>query len=152
MPFERDTQFVMCEAAGHRCALPVSSVEETMRPLPVESVEGAPGFVVGVALVRGEPTPVVDLRVLLGGAGEREPARRWVTLRGRGRRVALAVDAVDRVETLTGERATALPSLLEGAANAYVDAIGERNRELYVVLRAARLLDDDALQAVVVQP
>ena len=42
------------------CAIPLDHVAETMRPLPIEPVAGTPGFVRGVSVIRGAPTPVVD--------------------------------------------------------------------------------------------
>jgi chemotaxis signal transduction protein len=36
-----------------------------MRPLRIEPVGGTPGFVRGVSMIRGAPTPVVDLKALL---------------------------------------------------------------------------------------
>ncbi len=47
------------------CAFPLHHVAETMRPLPIEPVAGTPSFVRGVSVIRGMPTPVVDLKALL---------------------------------------------------------------------------------------
>src|SRR6185295_4576205 len=48
------------------CALPIARVIETMRPLPVRRIERAPDIVLGAAIIRGIPTPVVDASRLLG--------------------------------------------------------------------------------------
>ena len=54
---------VLIVMAGARaCAIPLDYVAETMRPLPIEPVAGTPGFVRGVSVIRGAPTPVVDLK------------------------------------------------------------------------------------------
>jgi chemotaxis signal transduction protein len=47
------------------CAFPLHHVAETMRPLPIQPVAGTPSFVRGVSVIRGTPTPVVDLKALL---------------------------------------------------------------------------------------
>ncbi len=47
------------------CAFRLHHVAETMRPLPFKPVAGTPGFVRGVSVIRGTPTPVVDLKALL---------------------------------------------------------------------------------------
>ena len=52
--------------AGRIGAVPAELAVETMRPLPVEGLPAAPSFVAGVALIRGVPTPVVDLAALVG--------------------------------------------------------------------------------------
>ena len=49
------------------CALPLVHVLEVMRPLPLEKVEPAPAFLLGLAVIRGEPLPVVDVAALLPG-------------------------------------------------------------------------------------
>ena len=57
---------VLVVMAGARaCAIPLHHVGETMRPLRIEPVGRTPGFVRGVSMIRGAPTPVVDLKALL---------------------------------------------------------------------------------------
>ena len=57
---------VLVVMVGSRaCAFPLHHVAETMRPLPIKRVAGTPGFVCGVSVIRGTPTPVVDLKALL---------------------------------------------------------------------------------------
>ena len=52
---------LVCRVATRICALPVGVVIETLRPLPLEPIAGAPAFVTGPAIIRGEPVPVVEL-------------------------------------------------------------------------------------------
>jgi chemotaxis signal transduction protein len=60
---ERATEVspVLVVMVGARaCAFPLHHVAETMRPLPIKHVAGTPGFVCGVSVIHGTPTPVVD--------------------------------------------------------------------------------------------
>src|SRR5207237_1179523 len=82
---------LLVRVSGRLCALPLPHVIETMRRLPVDAFPGAPGFVRGVAMIRGLPTPVVEA-ARLPGVGDGPGARR-VTLAAAGRQVALAVAA-----------------------------------------------------------
>jgi purine-binding chemotaxis protein CheW len=126
--------------AGTRlCALPLAAVVETLRPLAVEPVAGAPAFVAGLALLRGVPSPVVDLARLLGDE-DAGPAARWVTVRAGERRVALAVTAVEGVRALDGAALGATPPLLADARADAVAAVGRLDRELFLVLDAARVV------------
>jgi len=112
-----------------------------MRPLPIEPVAGTPAFVRGVSVIRGEPTPVVDLEALLErGPGSRAYGR-FVTLKVGERRVALGVDSVVGVRTLEAATLGAMPPLLRDAAER-VEALGAPDEQLLVVLRAARLVPD----------
>lgn len=134
------TAFLFVHAAGRACALPITHVVETLRPLPTEPVEGAPPFVRGLSVIRGHPIPVVDLAALLG-TGE-TPANRYVALRAGDRRVALAVEAVDGVATLDAATLEDLPPLLRDAPPGLVEAIAARDSHLLLVLRAAHLIPE----------
>src|SRR5207249_3999514 len=96
------------------CALPLMHVIETMRPRPIEPVACALSFVRGISIIRGAPTPVVDLGALLG-TSDGAPGR-FVTLRLAGRQVALAVDAVVGVREFDALTLQKLPPLLAGAS------------------------------------
>jgi purine-binding chemotaxis protein CheW len=130
------------------CALRVADVVETMRPLPVAPLAGAPAFVAGAAIARGEAAPVVSLDALLAGAAASAaaPPGRFVLVRAGERRALLAVDAVLGVATLAAADAAA-PPLLATAASGAVEALAARDGELLLVLRAARLVPEAAWQA-----
>jgi len=141
---------LVCRVGSRLCALPVEHVIETMRPLPVEPMAGAPRFVRGLSVIRGVPTPVVDAARLLGVTEEESdlaaaPAAggRFVTLRAGERPVALAVDAVLTVRALAEPSLHELPPLLRDAATDVVSAVSVLDAELLLVLRAARLVPGD---------
>jgi len=130
---------------GHRtCAVPLSYITEVMRPLPVEPLAGAPAGVLGVAVVRGRVTPVVDLESLLGdGTATSTSSARFVTLRIGDRAVALLVEAVRSIRTLARTELVSLPPLWQGSHPPAVSALGAVDHELLLVLEATRLLPDD---------
>src|ERR1039458_3558579 len=94
---EREMTMLLCRVHGRRCALPLEHVVETMRPLPIGPLAGAPPGVSGLAVIRGAPVPVVDLsRLFSSDVGYIEVApTRFVTVRVGQRVVALAVDRVE---------------------------------------------------------
>jgi purine-binding chemotaxis protein CheW len=122
----------------HLCALPLAHVAEIMRPLPIEPIGGAPHFVLGLAIVRGAPIPVVSTALLVGERGNE--TQRWVTLQVGGRNVVLAVDSVLGVSTLDAALGNELPPLLKDAASEVVLAIGTLDAELLLFLNAARIV------------
>ncbi|MGE0709806.1 MAG: chemotaxis protein CheW [Planctomycetota bacterium] len=140
--------FLLMLAAQIRCALPLSRVIETLRPLPVEPVREVGGVQVGLARIRGEPVPVLELAELLG-AGRGAPTR-LVTLRigegaGEGagaRRVALAVDAVlGLAELPLGD----LPPLLRESPG--LAGLTQLDAELVRVLDAGCLVPPEVWEA-----
>jgi purine-binding chemotaxis protein CheW len=107
-----------------------------MRPLPVEPLTGMPPFVLGLSIIRGAPTPVVDAGTLLGMA-DTERATRFVTIKVRERRAALAVGAIIGVRALPMRSLEELPPLLREASADVVAAIGTLDSDLLLVLRSA---------------
>jgi purine-binding chemotaxis protein CheW len=138
-----------CRADGKVCALPLTHVLETMRPLPVRPLADLPRFVQGLALIRGWPTPVVDARTLLGG-GDTWPARRYVTLRLAAhdpRRVAaLAVDEVLGITELPEASLGELPELLKATQGELISALGSLDNQLLLVLEHGRIVPDEVWQ------
>lgn len=131
------------------CAVPLMHVVETMRPLPLEPIAGMPSFVRGVSIIRGIPTPVVDLGVVLGAPGG--VAERLVTLRLGNRQVALSVDAVLGLHDLDLSTIQELPPLLRGAPQDIIEAISTLDEEILVILREGWELPNEVWQAVSAQ-
>lgn len=142
---DQGTKYLLCRVGTRYCALPLTCVLETMRPLSVEPLAGMPCFVRGVAVIRGAPVAVVDAGALLGPAEGASP-RRFVTIRSGDRQVALAVDEVLCVHELPPARLQALPPLVRETSAEVVSALGTLDRELLLILRAAHLVPEDVWQ------
>jgi purine-binding chemotaxis protein CheW len=130
--------WLACHVAAHVCALPLTGIIETMRPLPVEAFPKAPIFVAGVAIIRGMPIPVVDMRALMGEPSV--PAGRYVTVKTGNQVVALAFDAVVGVHRVDAAQVTELPPLLKAVAGEAISQVGARDAELLIFLETSRLL------------
>lgn len=143
---------LLVQVRGLLCALPLEHVAETMRPLAVRAVPGAPPFVSGAAVIRGVPVPVVDAAVVLGLEQSPRPAGRFVTLRAAGRRVAFAVDQVRGVRDIDQSHIGTLPPLLRDASAHVVAAVGTLDAELLVVLQAGRMVPEDLWPALAGEP
>lgn len=139
---------LLVRSAQHTCALPLDKVAETMRPLVLESMPEAPRAVRGVAVIRGRPVPVVDLRVLLGDDDGRKP-KRLVTINVATERcVGLLVDEVLGVRTRAEVSPHALPPLLAADVNELVEELATLDAQLVMVLRAASLVPDEVVERV----
>ena len=114
-----------------------------MRPLVVESVPGVPGFIVGVSMIRGVPTPIVDLRALLENGECSAAFGRFVTLKVGERQVAIIVDSVVGLRTLDLAEPGELPPMLWDVAAGLIEAIAMRDEQLLMVLRAASIVPDE---------
>ena len=114
-----------------------------MRPLPTKPVAGTPDFVRGVSIIRGIPTPVVDLKALLENSPSISSFGRFVTLHSDGRRVAIGVDSVIGLKTLDLAQLGALPPLLVDVSAELITSFGILDAQLLLVLRAARMVPDE---------
>lgn len=129
---------LLCRIRQQRCAVRLRHVVEIMRPLPLQPIAGTAEFVLGVALIRGVPTPVLDCGALLGETAPPQHTR-WVTIRCAERVAALALEDVLGVRQLPAQ-IDDLPPLLRG--NEAIDAIASLDAELVLVLGDARLVPD----------
>lgn len=134
------TQVVVVTVGSRTCAIPIRSVRETMRPLPIERVAGVPQFILGLSVIRGAAVPVVSLGALLSDRTSSAAPSRFVTLELAGRSVALAVDGVVGVRHLDATMLEQMPALLQDADNQLVDALATKDEQLLVVLHTARLI------------
>ncbi len=132
---------MLVRAGARVCAIGVDQVIETMRPLPIAPLSGTAAFVRGAAVIRGGAVPVVDLGAFLGAPAV-DPGR-LVLVRCGPRAAALAVDAVLGVTSLDPSGAGPVP-LLEGGGAGAVEALGALDGDLLLVLRAARVVPEDA--------
>jgi purine-binding chemotaxis protein CheW len=147
--FPRQSRTLVVGVNGRLCAVPLTHVMEIMRPLPVEPISAVPSFVQGISIIRGIPTPVVDLGALLGMPNG--VADRFVTLRLGDRQVALSVGSVLGVRELDASKIRELPPLLQGASKNVIEAMGTLDEQLLVVLRAGWELPDEVWQTLTEQ-
>jgi len=141
---------LIVEIESRVCALPLAHVIETMRPLPIESLADVPSFVSGVAIIRGIPTPVVDLGAMLGRLNE--CVERFVILRIVQKQIALSVSTVLGIRDLEpAMMIQELPSLLKGASKDVVEEIGTLDEQVLLILREGWELPAEVWQALTVQ-
>jgi purine-binding chemotaxis protein CheW len=120
-------------------ALPVQHVVETMRPLPIEPWSGAASFIDGVAVVRGNAVPVVNVEALL--TGTRGAVGRFITIRAGDRCAALGVASVVGIRSSTQlDRGELPPLLLDGHLADVVASLGRLDAQLLLVLRTGSLV------------
>lgn len=139
-------RFLFCRIGSSVGAIPLEYVRETLRPLPIEPLAGMLPFLLGLAIIRGSPTPVIDSGRLLGSTAV-SPTR-FVSIRLGERTVALAVDAVLDVHALPAGVLAQVPPLLRGSGADCVSAIGALDAELLLVLEGSRLIPESLCAAI----
>jgi purine-binding chemotaxis protein CheW len=123
------------------CALRLDEVIETMRPLAVRPLAGTPAFVRGVTIMRGVPTPVVDVARLLGG--EQAEVARFVAVRTERGPVAFATGTVLGIRPATADAGARHATLIGGASGALVAGVGTLDAEPLLLLQSMRVVPDE---------
>jgi purine-binding chemotaxis protein CheW len=151
---EESDRFLLCRIGSRIGALALMDVRETMRPLPIEPLPGMPPFVLGVAIVRGFPAPIVDAARLLKPLVPppppmiSSPSARFVSLKLGERTAVLAVDAVLDIRPLPAGMLADIPPLLRETGAEQMAVIGALDAQLLFVLEAARLLPESVWSAI----
>lgn len=132
---------LLFRVGSRRCAIPLARVVETMRPLAAMPLPRCPAWIGGLAMVRGHPTPVVDVARLLGV--QQDAPSRWVTLTTGNGTMAMAVGEVEGVMALALDAAAPLAPLLKGVAADVIEAVAVLNAELLLLLNHAHWVPED---------
>jgi purine-binding chemotaxis protein CheW len=141
---DADTSALLFRAGSRLCAVRSDDVIETMRPLTTRPLAGTPAFVRGVSIVRGVPTPVVDVARLLGG--ERAEVCRFVAVRTEHGPVVFATGAVLGIRTTAPGDGSGHPGLV-GAAGRLVAGVGVLDGEPVLLLQSRRVVPDEVWAA-----
>lgn len=134
---------LVCRAGGALCAFPLEHVVETMRPQPCRAVPGMRDHVLGLALIRGQPTPVVALGEIIDPGGRQMAPTRLVSLFCGGVRGAVAVDAVTGIEDIEVEALASLPEVVSSGSQPIVDRVASFGDDLLLLLASARLIPQE---------
>jgi len=127
------------------CALRLDEVLETMRPMETLPLAGTPAFVLGISVLRGVPTPVLDVsRLLGGGPGE---VQRYITVRTERGAVAMAAGEVIGIRPVHPETAGGHPALLGGASGRLVAGVDTVGAEPLLLLQSMRAVPDEVWEA-----
>jgi chemotaxis signal transduction protein len=107
----RMTQACMFSLGSERFALATSLLQEVVRDIVVEAIPLTPSEILGVFNLRGTPTVLLDTETLLRQTQSTELARTTaLVIKDDELRVALAVDRVDGVVSLTAEEIMQVPA------------------------------------------
>ncbi len=134
-------QYVEIFLEGRSFGLPVESVREVIRPLPVTRIPHAPPSVLGLINLRGQVVPMIDLRGRMGQAGE-PPGGRGVhlILHTDDGPVGLFVDEVGHVLDVAEADFDLPPETLRGAVRQLLKGTYKFKDRLLLALDVERIL------------
>jgi purine-binding chemotaxis protein CheW len=145
-PTDRAIPALLCRVADLHCAIPSAGVREVMRALEIEPISGMSAFVLGLSIIRGTPTPVVDTGRLLNAA--KSQAAYFVLIdTGDSRPVALAAEQIIGLRRIAEATLAPLPPLVRSIEDDAIAAIRAHSGGLLALLDTARLVPAHLLAA-----
>ncbi|MEW7978372.1 MAG: chemotaxis protein CheW [gamma proteobacterium symbiont of Phacoides pectinatus] len=152
MPSEKEEvplwEGVVFMVAGMRVIAPLNEVREILNyPSAVTVVPGTKPWVLGIANVRGNLLPILDLEVFLGGRGKKGFGRRSrvLVIEHNGIFAGLQISDVQGMRHFSEEQKTEVPVLHEGI-RPYVEEAFVLDTEALPVLSFSAMTDDPEFQ------
>jgi purine-binding chemotaxis protein CheW len=141
-------QYVTIGVADELYAAPVDRVQEILDVCPISKLPRAPTNLLGMIDVRGEGTPVFDLRVTLDmpAREDTQNTRIVVLVVSEGdeeRRIGLKADSVIEVTALDEEELDPPPNMGQSTDTGAIVGIGRRNGAFVTVLDFDHLLANE---------
>lgn len=136
--------FILFELAGTTYGVRSNFVQQIEMIEDIASVPNAHNAVEGVALVRGQVIPALNLRVRFGfGKIERDLRSRLVVINTGNRTVGLIVDTAREFLKIPAESIEPPPETLTGMSGAYLEGIATINERMILILNLDAVLDLD---------
>jgi purine-binding chemotaxis protein CheW len=140
---ESDTQqlqLVTFQLGEEEFAIDILSVQEIIRMMQITRVPQSPPEVEGVVNLRGQITPVVDLRKRFGMESLAHGAdARIIVVEVQGRVLGFVVDQVNEVLRIDRSIVDPAPTLAASSHSDYVRGVGKLNDRLLILLDLVRL-------------
>lgn len=142
---EGEGQLVTFALAGEELAFPIGLVQEIVRPPVMTRVPNAPHYMDGIANLRGNILPVINLRERLGLATrDMDDATRVVVLDCEGSPTGVIVDSVSEVLHIEADIIESPPRAVAGIEGQYLRGVAkiDQGKRLVMILAADMLIPD----------
>ncbi len=137
----KELQIVGFRVGQEAFGLPISVVQEIVRPPEIANVPHAPDYVEGVMNLRGRIVPVIDLRRRFGSTVSRNNSKtRVLVVDADSRVVGLIVDSASEVLKITAEQIEPAPNVFDDPATNYVSGIAKHRGKLIILVDLAKIL------------
>jgi purine-binding chemotaxis protein CheW len=137
-------QLVTFDIADEEFAIDILPVQEIVRMMTITRMPKSPPSVEGVVNLRGQITPVVDLRKRFGlEANDHGSDSRIVVVEVRGRVIGFIVDRVNEVLELSWDVVDPTPSIAGSVEREYLRGVAKLEGRLLILLDLERLFEPE---------
>jgi len=135
-------KFTVFKIGAEDFGIEISRVVEILNTQKVHSLPELPDFLSGVITVRGEVIPLLDLRkrFAIQSAQERELI---IVVRYDTEKIALLVDEIKEILTLSAEEITVPPTIFKGLKKRYLTGLGKKDERIIILLNIDYLLTSE---------
>jgi purine-binding chemotaxis protein CheW len=147
-----NTQLVTFQLGAEYYGIDIMQVKSIEEAKEVRSIPNSPGYVEGIFNLRGEIIPVINLhrRFHLSKADlseEDELLSGFLIIRLGGMHVAIIIDKVSRVLSVSGNEIQQPPQMISGIGAEYIEGVVHRDEGYLIILDIDRLFNMRELQA-----
>lgn len=135
-------QLVSFVVGTEEFAIPILSVQEINRMMPITRVPQSPKFIKGVINLRGKIIPVMDLRKRFGmESHETTTDSRIIVVEVASHVIGFTVDRVNEVLRINANIVELPPAMVCGIDSDYVQGVGKLEDRLLILLSLDRLFN-----------
>ncbi|MFH1540067.1 MAG: chemotaxis protein CheW [bacterium] len=139
--------YVRFKLAEETYGVPISSVQEIIKPKQITEIPHTPDFLCGVVNLRGKIVPVIDLRMRLGlPTGEITKFTRIVIVRFKEQVIGMLVDSVIEVRPIAEEKIEAASPLIAGPVDSdFFEGVANLDERIVIILDIGKVLKKPTL-------
>lgn len=127
----------------------ITKVKEILTYQSVTTIPDASAWVKGVINLRGEVTPIIDLRIRFHTSDQPAYNDRTIIIAVKTadeRMIGLVVDGVSDMETIDYSELYPAPDMGSSISPEYLKGLFKRDDKMFVVMDIDRILDKDEMQ------
>lgn len=136
-----EIQLVVFRLGKEEYAVDINQVREIIKIADITRVPKAPEFIEGVINLRGQISPIMDLRKRLNlPVSEKDEDTRIIITEVGSSVVGMIVDSVTEVRRLSEKSIDSTPSISTGVGTEFIRGVGKVDDRLLIVLDIEKIL------------
>ncbi len=138
-----EKKYVVFKLDEEEYGIDIMRVKEVTEFIEVTKVPNTPHFVEGIINLRGEITPIINLKKRFSKSDDTENiAHRVLVLNLEDKLVGFMVDDASQVITMDDSQIQETPSLISGDDKMYIEGIGKLDDRMVIILDLLKVLND----------
>jgi len=121
-----------------KCCMEIDFVREITETMEIQPIPESPDYIEGVANIRGEVIPVINLKKRLN-IREEQASKRLLVINADVSLLSFLVDEASQVIDINNSDIQEPNKIMKSMDNAFVEGIGIVKNELYIILNSNKI-------------